>query len=537
VPGGGRILHVEKERSCGINILKSHCTSPLYYHICTRNRSILAQCEDGQIFDIRRQRCITSREIQLDEHKHYDQNSVPDCTKPGRFSVPGHCSIFYTCNISGRRLYRSVYKCPRNTGYYADKGICIVMPGCENDDSVDFAVCMPDSPDENLGSQNSNKVVKEDVKGIPETYGKHGNANEHTLTPLEEPKLEDKSSIINDHAVSTTPVNVMDDRQSMNNKEDHDNDTDNTPTQSTENVSVSENEKVLYKSYMSTNKLDESSVSSESTTFLGSPNEADQTIEESSTIVNDEQQQIAISYEVTSDVSFYSSRSYTTDPSFVSHDAPDDAPQFNSTTEAIACDSSASEHEVYSTSSLEILRTTQLPIGNVSVADDPDETSTIETWNPAETTQGMLENEQSPSWMPTTETNNDASHSVVSAISTTECSANTDTDSNVDFATTDTSLLSSIYASQPELDEETYTTMTTTRYDNTSSMIPDSRLTETTDQGPVSLNDISTTMSDLSDYSDISTSIPSAMFSEPIADVEQHTTENALTFGTSASPE
>jgi len=416
------------------------------------------------------------------------------------------------------------------------------MPGCENDDSVDFAVCVPDSADENLGSQNSNEVVKEDIKSTSETYNEHGtvNVNEHTVKPLEEPKLEDKgnSPVIDDYAISTTPA--MDNRQS-DNKEDHDNDTDNMSMQSTENVSVSESEKALYKSCMPTSKIDESSISPESTTSSGLPNEANSTIEESSTIVNDEQQrETATSYEVTSDVSIYSSRSYTTDSSFVSHDALDDASQFNSTTEATAPDSSVSstsEDEAYSTSSLEISRTTQLPIENVSVVDDLDETSTIET-STAETTQEMLENEQSPTWMPTTETNNDASHSVMSAISTTEYSTNADTDSNVDIVTTDTSLLSSVYTSQPELDKETTTTTTTItmQYDDTSSTIPDS-IPETTDQGLVSLDDVSTTMSDLNDYSDISTSTSNAMFSEPIADVEQHTTENALTFETSASPE
>jgi len=349
------------------------------------------------------------------------------------------------------------------------------------------------------------------------------NVNKHDTKPGE----YKNSFIIEDHP--TTRVYVIDNRQAENNEEDR-NDMDNTPTRSTKNSAfISEN-------VMPTNKIDESPIPPEST-FSESPNESNPIIEEqSSRIVNDEQQQNATSYQVTDDVSIYSSQSYTTDSSFVSHDAADDAPHFNSTMGTI--DSvSAGEDEAYSTSSPEISRTTQLPMENLSVVDDPDETSTIETSNLAETTQRILENEQS-SIISTTETYNDPSHSVMSAISATEYSANTNTSTNVDIATTDTSLFSSVYTSQPELDKETYANIaTTSRYDNADLMISDSSA-ETINQGPIS-NNISTIMSDLNDYSNISSSTltPNVMFLGPIADVEQHTTENALTFETSASPE
>ncbi|EZA62049.1 hypothetical protein X777_06735 [Ooceraea biroi] len=245
VPGGGRILHVEKGRSCGINILKSHCTSSLYYHICTRDRSILAQCGSGQIFDSRRQRCFTSRQTQPDDHEHYDQNSVPDCAKPGRFSVPNHCSVFYTCNTNGRQLYRSVYKCPRNTGYYADRGTCAAMPGCENDDSVDYAVCVPGSPDENLESQNSDKedAAEGDVEETAETSKEHDttNVNDEVVEAIEE--FEEKrnaSPKIDDYPASATPDSATDNLQPVDNKEANDDDIDNTSTQPIEEPKLEE---------------------------------------------------------------------------------------------------------------------------------------------------------------------------------------------------------------------------------------------------------------------------------------------------------
>lgn len=543
MPGGGRILYVEKERSCGVNILKSHCTSPSYYHICTRSRSILAQCGSGRIFDSRLQRCVTNwQSSHSDDQKHYDQNSIPECTIPGRFSVPSHCSVFYTCNM---RLYRSVYKCPRSTGFYADKGICVVMPGCENDDAVDYAICVPDAPDENLEAENPEETAAEETMGTSKEQ-ETINVSDPAIQRVQEDEIEEERNItpeMDDDAVSTIPEDVTSNPRLV---EENDDDGMNSAfTQPIEDVSVTESIEPLYKSYAPITTAEESLVSPElvlSTVSLPeSPGEADSNTEVPSRIVNDEQQD-----DVTSDVSIDPSPSYITDPSPTSQ-TESDISQMDYTTQVVARDSASStdEKQVYDASSLEIPETTLLPMEDVPVAPgDAEETSILQASNPVETAQEEALDEDRPPVSPV-ELYDDAAHSVVSAIPATEYDTNADVDSNVDIATTDTSLLPSVgYNPSPELDEETDSaTIVQRENDDSVSSVPLSPSAEGVDQDPASSSDDASAMipSDLnSDDSDTMspTSAPEAIFSsEPLADVPQQSTEDVLVVGTSAPPE
>lgn len=240
VPGGGKVLHVENGRLCGVNILKPHCTSLLYYHICKHDKSILAQCASGQIFDNRLQRCayydsskLTPSIIQPDYLEYYEHVKVPDCTRPGRFPVPDHCSMFYTCDTNGHRLHQSVFKCPRNTGYQANREICAVVSDCENNDSVDSAICVPNAPDENVESLNSDGVIEENVEGISEK-----SENDSTLKREENINSKIYDDIIPTFETITNP-------QSMDNYEGNDGNLDKAsslPTQPVQDILKSDGE-------------------------------------------------------------------------------------------------------------------------------------------------------------------------------------------------------------------------------------------------------------------------------------------------------
>ncbi|XP_018345326.1 PREDICTED: dentin sialophosphoprotein-like [Trachymyrmex septentrionalis] len=226
VPGGGKVLHIENGQSCGINVLKPHCKSSLYYHICKRDKSILAQCANRQIFDNRLQRCIyydssklTPSIIPPDDYTYYDHVRMPRCTRYGRFPVPGHCSMFYTCDTNGHRLHQSVFKCPQNTGYQVDKGVCNIVADCVNDNSVDTTVCVPDAPGENVESSHLDEAV--DEKEISEIL-------EGSKASTDDPIVE-KEENVNfknfDDIITTTPVNIIG-PLSENNYNDNDNDTE-----------------------------------------------------------------------------------------------------------------------------------------------------------------------------------------------------------------------------------------------------------------------------------------------------------------------
>ncbi|XP_011061342.1 PREDICTED: agglutinin-like protein 5 [Acromyrmex echinatior] len=211
VPGGGKVLHIENRQSCGINVLKPHCKSSLYYHICKRDKSILAQCANRQIFDNRLQRCVsydssnlTPSIIPPDDYTYYDHVRMPRCTRYGRFPVPGHCSMFYTCDTNGHRLHQSVFKCPQNTGYQVDRGVCNIVADCVNDNSVDTTVCVPDAPSENVESSRLDEAVDGNVKEISEIL-KESKANTHD--PIVE--KEENVNFKNFDDIITTPVNII----------------------------------------------------------------------------------------------------------------------------------------------------------------------------------------------------------------------------------------------------------------------------------------------------------------------------------------
>lgn len=232
VPGGGKVLHVENGRSCGVNILKPHCTSSLYYHICKHDKSILAQCANRQIFDSHLQRCayydssrLTPSTIRPDDHEHYEHVdvlksfSIPNCTRLGQFPVPDHCSMFYTCNTNGHRLHQSVFKCPRNMGYQANRQLCAVVTDCENNDSVDSALCVPDAPGENVESLNSKEVignVEESQGNVEETTEMPEESETRSVSDSASKREESINSNIYDDIIST-PESIIDNPLSMDN--------------------------------------------------------------------------------------------------------------------------------------------------------------------------------------------------------------------------------------------------------------------------------------------------------------------------------
>ncbi|XP_071564142.1 uncharacterized protein, partial [Temnothorax nylanderi] len=210
VPGGGKVLHVENRRSCGLNVLKPHCKSSLYYHICKRGKSILAQCASRQIFDNRLQRCVyydssklTPNIIPPDSYMYFDRVRVPSCTRSGRFPVLGHCSMFYTCDTNGHRFYQSVFKCPQNTGYQVDRGVCNVVPDCQNNNSVD-TVCVPDAPGENVESPSVDEAEERNVKETSEIL-------DESTASVDDPIVEKKENVnskIYDDIIITTPGSI-----------------------------------------------------------------------------------------------------------------------------------------------------------------------------------------------------------------------------------------------------------------------------------------------------------------------------------------
>ncbi|XP_029661201.1 uncharacterized protein LOC115234334 [Formica exsecta] len=250
VPGGGKVLHVENGQSCGVNILKPHCTSSLYYHICKRDKSILAQCANRQIFDSRLQRCayydsskMTPSTIQPNNREYYEHVnvsfSVPNCTALGQFPVPDHCYMFYTCDTNGHTLHQSIFKCPRNTGYQPNRRVCTVMSDCENNDSVD-SVCVQDAPGENVESLNSKETTEENVEETTEISEESETRNVNDSASKREESINSKTY---DDIISTTPESVTSNTLSVNNYGDNNGDlyeASSLPTQPIQDISVSD---------------------------------------------------------------------------------------------------------------------------------------------------------------------------------------------------------------------------------------------------------------------------------------------------------
>ncbi|XP_072756088.1 uncharacterized protein [Anoplolepis gracilipes] len=251
VPGGGKVLHVENGRSCGINILKPHCSSSLYYHICKHDKSILAQCANRQIFDSRLQRCtyydsnqLTPSTIRPDDREYYEHVnisksfSVPKCTRLGQFPVPDHCFLFYTCDTNGHRLHQSVFKCPRNTGYQANRGVCAVMSDCENNDSIDSTICVPDAPGENVESLNSKEATEENIEETTDLSKESETRRVNDFASKGEESINSKAYDIS----SSTSESITSNPLSVDNYGDKDDlyKANLLPTQSFQDISVSD---------------------------------------------------------------------------------------------------------------------------------------------------------------------------------------------------------------------------------------------------------------------------------------------------------
>ncbi|KYN29757.1 hypothetical protein ALC57_00762 [Trachymyrmex cornetzi] len=142
---------------------------------------------------------------------------MPRCTRYGRFPVPGHCSMFYTCDTNGHRLYQSVFKCPQNTGYQVDRGVCNIVADCVNDNSVDTTVCVPDAPGEDVEISRLDEAVDGNVEEISEIL-------EESKASTDDPIVEKKENVNFknfDGIIITTPVSIIGPLS-----EDNDNDTE-----------------------------------------------------------------------------------------------------------------------------------------------------------------------------------------------------------------------------------------------------------------------------------------------------------------------
>ncbi|CAL7939326.1 unnamed protein product [Xylocopa violacea] len=135
--GGGKVLYLNNTKSCGTNVLKPHCTNPRYYYICKQNKTILVECPNNRHFENRLQKCVLvprkeyvsdTMQLNLDT---FDSTQFSDCKRPGSFSVPGECALFYTCTQNGYRMYRNFYRCPRNMAYDAETEMCSPSSTCE----------------------------------------------------------------------------------------------------------------------------------------------------------------------------------------------------------------------------------------------------------------------------------------------------------------------------------------------------------------------------------------------------------------------
>lgn len=141
--------------------------------------------------------------------------------------------MFYTCDTNGHRLHQSVFKCPRNTGYQANREVCAVVSDCENNDSVDSAICVPDAPDENVESLNSDGATEENVEGISEK-----SENDSTLKREESINSKTYDDI-------STPESLTDNPLSADNYGDNDGNLDKAsslPTQPIQDISASDGE-------------------------------------------------------------------------------------------------------------------------------------------------------------------------------------------------------------------------------------------------------------------------------------------------------
>ncbi|XP_076173340.1 uncharacterized protein LOC143149654 [Ptiloglossa arizonensis] len=169
ITGGGKLLHVNNIVSCGINVLKPHCSNPRYYYICKRNKTILAQCSRRQHFENRLQKCVDVDDQTLESNtsepnlKIFDSIQLPSCDRPGSFPVPGDCTLFYVCETNGHRMFANLFKCPLNMVYDADTEMCSVSSACkETTENSYMSHCA--SNIERLMNESKNKDDTEDTQ-------------------------------------------------------------------------------------------------------------------------------------------------------------------------------------------------------------------------------------------------------------------------------------------------------------------------------------------------------------------------------------
>ena len=148
ITGGGRVLYINSTNSCGINTLQPHCTNPGYYYICKDSKTIMAQCLQGQHFESRLQKCVNIDPNRLISStvqpnlETFESIQLPECKKPGSFPVPDDCTLFYTCETNGHRMFHSIFSCPKDMAYNVETKMCSFSSSCKKENSA-VSFCAP----------------------------------------------------------------------------------------------------------------------------------------------------------------------------------------------------------------------------------------------------------------------------------------------------------------------------------------------------------------------------------------------------------
>ncbi|XP_078052286.1 uncharacterized protein LOC144478351 [Augochlora pura] len=136
--GGGTLLYINKTKSCGVNVLKPHCSNPKHYYICKKDKAIVAQCKEDQYFNYRLHKCVHfNDQEEVTERTYSDQHifdsiKLPACKKSGSFPVPNDCTLFFTCETKGRRMFQTIFKCPKTMTYDAGTEMCSISATCDD---------------------------------------------------------------------------------------------------------------------------------------------------------------------------------------------------------------------------------------------------------------------------------------------------------------------------------------------------------------------------------------------------------------------
>ncbi|XP_012144216.2 uncharacterized protein LOC105662924 [Megachile rotundata] len=146
VTGGGRVLYINSTNTCSVKALQPHCTNPRYYYICKNDKTILAECIQGQHFDSRLQKCVdvnpedlvsSTAQPNLDT---FESIQLPECKEPGPFPVPDDCTLFYTCETNGHRMFQSIFRCPKDMAYETETKMCDFSSSC-NGTNLNIPFC------------------------------------------------------------------------------------------------------------------------------------------------------------------------------------------------------------------------------------------------------------------------------------------------------------------------------------------------------------------------------------------------------------